>query len=400
MALTSSLFWLGETMTRTGIVRLILGLLGLAAVFGSVMVWRFSQTINIRPTRGAGSVAELQLPDGFEVNVFASGLDRPRFMAIAPDGTLIVAERGANRIIALPDEDADGVADRTQVFANELEAPHSIFYYNSAWYTGITSGIVQLVDTDGDNIADERTVLVDDFTTDGFHSTRTIGFLADGRMVVSAGSTCNVCDEDDPRRAAIIIYDDEVANGQERLFATGLRNAVGLALHPDTGELWVSNNGRDMMGDDLPPDTIRRVVDGEFYGWPRCHSGRLIDPDMGADGDCDAISAPDAEIQAHSAPLGLTFYDGDAFPPDYQGDLFIAYHGSWNRSEPTGYKIVRLDFENGVQRRPQPLDFAVGWLDPKTDEASGRPVDVIVGSDGALYVSDDKGGFIYRIAAR
>ena len=384
-------------LTRKKLLYAILLLVGLAAVILIPLAWRFSQQVNITPMRGEGSVADVTVPDGFEVTVFATGLQGPRFMTVAPDGTLTVAERLADRIVRLPDADGDGVADELVVMADEIPRPHSVVYHQDAWFVGVTSGIIRLEDAAGTGVINGRSQIIDDYPTSGSHSTRTVEFLPDGRMVVSIGSSCNVCDEEDPRRAGIVIYDSAQAEN-ERLLATGLRNAVGLAIQPGTGLLWASNNGRDLMGDDTPPETIYQVVDGGDYGWPRCHSGRIIDPDMGQPGDCEGVLAPVVEMQAHSAPLGLTFYDADLFPAEYQGDLFIAFHGSWNRSEPTGYKVVRLDFENGEPVANEVVDFAVGWLDQETDEAAGRPVDVVVGADGALYVSDDKGGIIYRIA--
>ncbi len=384
-------------ITRKRIIRGGLALLLLLLVVAGLFAWRLSRQINIRALRGEGEVANLQLPDGFAATVFASGLDGPRFMAVAPDGTLVVAERLANQIVALRDEDGDGSADSRQIIADNLNRPHSVVYHEGAWYVGVPNGVVKLVDADGDGSAETRATIIDDLPSSGAHTTRTVEFLPDGRMVVSIGSSCNVCDEEDARRAAIVVYDDAQGSG-ERLFATGLRNAVGLAIEPRTGTLWASNNGRDLMGDDTPPETIYQVNDGAHYGWPRCHSGNIIDPDMGTAGDCNDVVAPIVEMQAHSAPLGLTFYDGDSFPADYQGDLFIAFHGSWNRSEPTGYKIVRLGFADG-NPAAQVEDFATGWLDSSTGQAAGRPVDVVVGGDGALYVSDDKGGLIYRIAA-
>ena len=191
-------------------------------------------------------------------------------------------------------------------------------------------------------------------------------------------------------------YENADAEG-ERVFASGLRNAVGLTLHPSTGELWATNNGRDLMGDDLPPETVHLVQEGDDYGWPRCHSGRIADPDHGYEGACKDVEAPIVEMQAHSAPLGLVFYDGDAFPELYRDDLFIAFHGSWNRSTLTGYKIVRLPFE-GTEPGAEVVDFATGWLEDDLKTVTGRPVGLAVGPDGALYVSDDTGGFIYRIA--
>ncbi|MCB8923727.1 MAG: sorbosone dehydrogenase family protein [Ardenticatenaceae bacterium] len=337
------------------------------------------------------------MPPGFEANVFASGLSGPRFIAFGPDGALYVADRGNGRIATLPDTNQDGVADAIHTFADGLTQPHSLTYHEGAWYVGVPTGVIRLVDENGDGTADSRETLIDDYPTNG-HSTRTVLFLTDGRMVVSVGSSCNVCEEDDPRRAAVLVYDDGNATN-EQIFASGLRNAVGLALHPQTGELWATNNGRDMLGDNTPPETVYIVREGEAYGWPVCHSGDIIDPDLGHAGDCDGVTAPIVEMQAHSAPLGLAFYTGTQFPAEYQGDLFVAFHGSWNRREPTGYKVVRIPL-NGSTPTGAVEDFATGWLSLEENVVYGRPVGLAVGPDGALYVSDDKGGYIYRISYR
>ena len=179
-----------------------------------------------------------------------------------------------------------------------------------------------------------------------------------------------------------------------RIYARGLRNAVGFVFHP-TGELWATNNGRDQLGDDYPPETVNLVRDGDDFGWPRCINGTDPDPQFGFPGACEGVARPAAELQAHSAPLGLTFYTASQFPAHYRGDLLVAFHGSWNRSEPTGYKLVRVRMRDG---RPtgEVEDFVTGWLDEVP--AWGRPVDVRVGSDGSLYLSDDKTGQIYRIS--
>lgn len=374
---------------------------GVAAVILLVclgLFWLISGRVNFRPSVGEGGVASLVVPPGFEAEVFAEGLNGPRFIAFGPDGVLYAADRGNGRIVALPDEDGDGTADGIREFATGLDRPHSLVFHEGNWYVGIQSGVIRLIDADGDGTAEDRVQVVN-LPFDGSHTTKTVEFLPDGRMVVSVGSTCNVCEEEDPRRAAVVVYDNADGAG-EAIFAGGLRNAVGLAVHPETGELWATNNGRDLMGDDVPPENVYIVREGLFYGWPRCHSGHILDPTFGGATPCEGVEQPVIEMQAHSAPLGLVFYTGqdseNPFPEEYWGDLFIAFHGSWNRSVPTGYKIVRLLFD-GNRPTHDLRDFAIGWLDDVTFEASGRPVGLAVGPDGALYVSDDKGGFIYRI---
>ena len=369
--------------------------LALCALLGWFLVYPFLGQTNLGTLMSSAGLSTVTVPPGFRVALFATGLLEPRFIQFGPDGVLYVAERGADRILALADQDRNGVADQRTVFAEGLWRPHSLVYQRDAWYVGVPSGVVRLKDADGDGLAEERQVLINDYPTGG-HSTRTVAFLPDGRMVVSIGSSCNVCVESDPRRAAVMIYDGPQAAG-ERVFAHGLRNAVGLAIHPDSGELWATNNGRDMLGDDLPPEALYIVRDGRDYGWPRCHNGTIEDPDFGAPGACRGVVMPVVNMPAHSAPLGLAFYTGTTFPAEYHGDLFIAFHGSWNRSVPTGYKVVRLPLQGSLPRGPL-QDFAAGWLNETEGKTSGRPVGLAVGPDGALYVSDDKAGMIYRIS--
>lgn len=365
---------------------------GLLAVLTLGMALRQTSLETLASPAG---VSNLRLPPGFVAKVFAAGLDGPRFIRFGPDGALYVAERGADRIVALSDRNGDGTAEVVRVFADRLDHPHSLVFHREAWYVGVPRGVIRLVDEDGDGKAEQREVLIDNYPTGG-HSTRTVEFLPDGRMVVSVGSSCNNCVEDDQRRAAVLVYEGASARG-ERVFARGLRNAVGLAIHPASGELWATNNGRDWLGDELPPEALYVVRDGLDYGWPRCHNGTIADPEFGGPGACVGVAAPVVNMQAHSAPLGLVFYTGTAFPPEYRGDLFIAFHGSWNRSVPTGYKIVRLPLDGSRPRAPLE-DFATGWIDEKNRSVTGRPVGLAVGPDGALYVSDDKAGLVYRIS--
>ena len=377
------------------VVNFIMAGIALGVLLGWIFARPYLLQSSLATVASAAGQSRVEVPPGFRAEVFASGLQGPRFIAFGPDGALYVAERGADRIVALTDRDGDGFADQQSIFADSLTRPHSLVYHGDAWYVGIPSGIVRLRDRDGDGAAEERQVLIDNYPTGG-HSTRTVTFMSDDRMLVSIGSSCNVCEEGDPRRAAVVIYDGPQAIG-ERVFARGLRNAVGLAIHPVSGEIWATNNGRDMLGDELPPEAVYILRDGEDYGWPRCHNGTIEDPDFGGPGSCREVAKPLLNMQAHSAPLGLAFYTGINFPAEYHGDLFIAFHGSWNRSVPTGYKVVRLPLQ-GSQPRGSLEDFATGWLDEASGRASGRPVGLAIGPDGALYVSDDKAGMIYRIS--
>jgi glucose/arabinose dehydrogenase len=364
-------------------------------LIGVIIARPYLSQIDLGGMTSQAGLSHIKLPAGFTANVFATGLSGPRFIHFGPDGALYVADRDADRILRLVDYDDDGVADSRTVFAADLNSPHSLVYHDGAWLVGVPSGVILLKDVDDDGVAEIRQSLIDDYPTDG-HSTRTVELLPDGRMVVSVGSSCNVCVEEDIRRAAVLVYNDIHATG-EKIFASGLRNAVGLAVHPQTGELWATNNGRDMLGDDLPPEALYIVRKGGDYGWPRCHNGTIEDPEYGGPGSCEGVVLPELNMQAHSAPLGLVFYTGKSFPLEYHGDLFIAFHGSWNRSELTGYKVVRVPFD-GSRPSGEVLDFATGWLDKTSEEVSGRPVGLSVGPDGALYISDDKADMIYRVA--
>ncbi len=335
----------------------------------------------------------INLPPGFGISVFVSGLSDPRMMGLGLDGALYVAERGAGRIVRLPDRDGDGVAEDVEVVADGLRTPSSIaFYTDGSLYVGETTRILRLSDPDGDGVFQEQEVIVDGLPSGG-HSTRTVLFSSDGaHLYVSVGSSCNVCVEQDERRATIIRYNPDGSGGE--VYARGLRNAVGITFRPRMDELWVTNNGRDWLGDDQPPETIYVVDQGDDAGWPRCHAARIVDPDLGEAGDCEGVAEPVVEMQAHTAPLGLGFYTGEQFPEEYRGDLFVALHGSWNRTVPVGYKVVRVPMEDGEPGAVQ--DFAVGWL--REDGSNwGRPVDVLAGADGSLFISDDAGGVIYRV---
>lgn len=335
--------------------------------------------------------AQLTLPAGFRADVFASGLSGPRFMTVGPDGALLVAERGANQIIALRDPSHTGKATEKTTEASGLDQPTSVDYVDGKLYVGETSRITRF-NLDSTVKASDKMTLIPNLPATGQHTTRTVLVGPDGKIYVAVGSSCNVCDESDSRRAAIWVYQPDGSGG--RLFTKGLRNAVGLSINPWNEQIWATNNGRDLMGDDTPPETVNALQDGADFGWPRCHAGDVIDPDFGKPGSCDGVAQPLVKMQAHSAPLGLAFYQGNGFPAQYHG-LFVAFHGSWNRSVPTGYKVIFVPLDGKGAVSGPPHDFATGWL--VSGKASGRPVGVTVGDDGALYVSDDSAGRIYRI---
>ena len=340
---------------------------------------------------------KLKLPPGFAIDVFADKVGSVRFMAFDPAGTLLVSESSAGRVLALPDKNGDGKADAVKVVVKDLDQPHGLAFRDGALVIAETSRVQRFAYDPGAMKASQPTLLAR-LPGSGGHWTRTVVFGADGAMYVSVGSSCNVCRESDQRRAAILRYNADGSG--ERLFSTGLRNAVGLAIHPVTGALWATVNERDWRGDDVPPDYVTEVRDGSRHGWPDCMTVRgkvQVDTSFIKGAKCDDVVPPTLEIQAHSAPIGLAFYTGTQFPEEYRGSLFVAYRGSWNRTMPTGYKIVRIRFHDG-HPTSAPEDFATGWLEGTS--AWGRPVDLVVGRDGALYLSDQGAGRIYRIAYR
>lgn len=333
----------------------------------------------------------ITLPKGFRLSVYASGLQGVRMMALSPEGDLTVSQPRSGRILLLPDRNKDGKADRTLVFAKDLDRPHGLAWRDGDLYVAETGAVQRLVDRDGDGMAEIKQLVTDDLPPGGGHWTRTLGFGPDGNMYVSVGSTCNVCVETDRRRAAILRFKPD--GSDMTLYARGLRNAVGFAWHPETRELWATDNGRDWLGNDAPPDELNRITFGAHYGWPYCYGDRKPDPSFKEEDFCARTVPMALGFQAHSAPLGMTFYTGKLFPAEYRNDAFVAFHGSWNRKPPTGYKVVRVRFKDGKPTSYE--DFATGWLRHGTDW--GRPVDVLVAPDGALFVTDDAGGRIYRI---
>ena len=348
---------------------------------GYVFRAKLAPFLGVNVDAGPGGRAELQVPDGYAASVFAEGLDGPRFMAVSPDGTLFVAERGADRVVALPDADADGVVDEVIEVGSGYGSAHDVAFTDDGRMLVAGSEALAAVTLDGLAEAD-REFLVDDLPTGG-HGTTSLALLPDGGLLLSIGSSCNVCEEADRRRASVQL----VADDGLRPYMVGLRNAVGLWVDPDTGRAWATNMGRDLLGDDEPPETLYELVDGADAGWPRCHAGTMPDPELrrGADA-CAGVAMPAATFPAHTAPLDLV---------GWEDHLVVALHGSWNSSVKVGYALWWMTWDGEPSGSPEP--FATGFLPDGASDALGRPAGLAVGADGALYVSDDKAGFVYRI---
>ena len=330
----------------------------------------------------------LRVARGFTVEVYAEGLSGARFMVLGPDGVPYLSLTREGKVVKLPDANGDGRADTAITVAQGLDAPHGLAFRGDTLYVAETNRVIRFVP----GVAAPQ-VVVPDLPHGGGHFTRTIVFgPSDGKLYVSVGSSCNICDERDPRRAAVLRYNPD-GSGAE-IFARGLRNSVGLAFDPATGELWGTNNDRDLLGDDLPPDRINVLQRGGDYGWPRCYLPGHPNPEYpGA--DCDHLAPPGITFQAHSAPLGIAFSTGSQFPPAYRGGAFVAFHGSWNRSVPTGYKVVYVRQQDG---RPVAItDFITGFLAGGANSEWARPVGFVVLGDGSLLVSDDYGGRVFRV---
>ncbi len=341
-------------------------------------------------------LGQLKLPEGFHITVFAHSSE-PRMMTFSPGGVLLASDVTDDTIVAFPDPKHSGQAEGV-VVASGFHHPHGLAFHNGKLYVAETAQVLRFDWDEAGLKASNGKVIAALSTQGGGHPTRTVIFHKD-KMYVSTGSSCNICDEKDPRRATVARYNDD-GTGLE-IFAKGVRNTVGMAVNPKTDTIWGTDNGRDMLGDDVPPDKINNLGTGGDFGWPACYGNRIPDPGKlgGGAARCSNTIPPAVALQAHSAPLGLAFYSGNMFPAEYRGDLFVALHGSWNRSVPTGYKIIRVRMDDKGEPRGVE-DFISGWLKPgetKRGVQMGRPVGIAVGPDGAMYVSDDSGGVIYRV---
>ncbi len=364
------------------------------------------------PELPEGEPLPFTLPPNFTAHLFSNETPGARVLALGPKATLVVSLTGEGKVVALPDANADGVADETITILDGLDKPHGILFACD-YGTGIPEACEMFVaETDMIRVyAYDPDTYTATFKADllalpsgGNHFTRTLFPHPDGEHVlVSIGSSCNVCNEDDPLRATILSVD--LRSGASATYAHGLRNTVFMALHPVTGDLWGTDMGRDLLGDTLPPDEINILREGEDYGWPTCFGDNNHDTDFDKNtyirNPCmEPFETPShIDLPAHVAPLGLAFVPEEGWPEEYWHDLFVAEHGSWNSSTPVGYKIVRIPLTPNGNPDGAPVDFMTGFL-PEGGEAIGRPVSLLIFPGGTMYVSDDRAGAIYTVLYR
>ena len=346
---------------------------------------------------GASLVAyqagRIRLPPGFHIDVYADNVPNARSMVLGEAGTLFVGTRTAGRVYALRDENHDGVAGRRYILAEGLDMPNGVAFRNKALYVAESGAVLRFDDIEAHLDDPPKPVVVRPLPAYRHHGWRYIAFSPGDRLYVSLGAPCNVCDR--PGFGRILRMKPDGTDLET--VALGVRNSVGFDWCPETGRLWFTDNGRDWLGDDLPPDELNRVGrQGAHFGFPFCHGGAVQDP-IFRDRTCRDFTPPALKLPAHVAPLGIRFYTGQQFPERYLGQAFVAEHGSWNRSAPVGYQVVAVHIEDGRVTGVEP--FATGWL-RDDGEVIGRPVDLLVMPDGALLVSDDRAGVICRITYR
>ena len=340
------------------------------------------------------NLAKIKLPPGFTISVYAE-VPNARSLTISPSGIVYVGNRSGDKVFALVDENKDGRADKVYTIASGLNSPNGVAFKNGSLYIATISSIVRL-DSIENRLADppKPVVVYDKYPTDGLHGWKFIAFGPDGKLYVPVGAPCNICESENPVYASITRMNAD-GTGME-IYAKGIRNTVGFSWHPLTRQLWFTDNGRDNLGNDAPDDELNTAPKaGMHFGYPYCHQGDIPDPEFGKGKNCNDYTPPAQKLGPHVASLGMRFYTGNQFPAEYKDQIFIAEHGSWNRSEPIGYRITLVKLDSTGKARSY-SNFAEGWLQPD-GKVLGRPVDVQVMPDGALLVSDDYAGVVYRI---
>lgn len=336
----------------------------------------------------------IQLPPGFKIELYADNIPNARSLTLSPGGTLFIGNRKEDKVYAVVDADNDQRADQTYIIASGLRSPNGVAFKNGSLYVAEIHRILRF-DAIESSLSDppKPKIVNNTYPAKGWHGWKFIRFGPDGKLYVPIGAPCNVCKKKDLRFGTITRLDYDGSDFE--IYARGIRNSVGFDWHPQTQELWFTDNGRDMLGDDIPPDELNHAPQvGMHFGFPYCHGTAIADPEFGKEYSCDQFTPAAQELGPHVASLGMRFYTGSMFPDEYKNQIFIAEHGSWNRSKKIGYRVTLVTLEDNKPVNYQV--FAEGW---KQGEAVwGRPVDVLVMPDGALLVSDDYAGAIYRIS--
>lgn len=337
---------------------------------------------------------KIKLPAGFSISVFAE-VDNARSMAISPSGTVFVGNRNEDKVYAVKDTNGDNVADKKWIVASGLKMPNGVAFRDGDLYIAEVSRISKIEDVEAhlDN-PPQPVVISDDFPKEEHHGWKYIAFGPDEKLYVPVGAPCNICEPEKDIYASITRMNAD-GSGRE-VYVKGVRNTVGFTWHPETKNLWFTDNGRDMLGDDTPSCELNVATrPGQHFGYPYCHEGGVKDPEFGEKRPCSEFIPPVAKLGPHVAPLGLKFYSGNTFPREYRHSVFVAEHGSWNRTKKIGYNVTVVKTQNGKVTGQEV--FASGWLDDASQKVWGRPVDVLILNDGSMLVSDDYANVIYRI---
>ena len=346
---------------------------------------------------------KIVLPEGFEIKIYADDVENARSMAISPSGTIFVGNRNEDNVFALKDTDGDNVIDKKYLITNKLKnMPNGVAFHDGDLYVAEVNKIWKFENIEEnlsyadkfDEYLEEPILISDDFPSDRHHGWKYISFGPDGKLYVPVGAPCNICESRNEIYASITRMNSDGSNRE--IYVKGVRNTVGFTWHPETKQLWFTDNGRDMLGDNIPPCELNKVTEkDQHFGYPYCHGNDIGDPEFGGEYSCSDFVMPVQNLGPHVAPLGLKFYTGKMFPDEYKGDIFIAEHGSWNRSKKIGYRISRVKIENNKSVGYE--TFIFGWLDDDEQEAWGRPVDILILDDGSMLISDDKANAIYRV---
>ena len=364
------------------------GLASLCLVLACLLTWSVADEEKALP------LDQIHLPAGFSITVYADEVPNARALTLGPKGTVFAGSRGAGKVHAVVDTNKDHKADKVHMIAEDLLMPTGVAFREGSLYVAAVNQVLRFDDIENrlEN-PPEPVILGKRFPSARHHGWKFIAFGPDGLLYVQVGAPCNICES---RKEIFATITRMKPDGSEfEIYAHGVRNTVGFDWHPETKALWFTDNGRDWMGDDMPPDELNRATKkGQHFGYPYCHGTSIPDPDYGDGKPCSELEPPARELGPHVAAIGMRFYTGDQFPASYRNSILIAEHGSWNRSVPIGYRIMQVQVEKGEAVSYEV--FAEGWL--QDSKAWGRPADVLVMPDGAILVSDDKAGVIYRIS--